>query len=312
MTNDHVAHKVDSSSLPLARKIATAAAHHDGSEPVSDQAFLALEAGERQLMFEGTDAFGIFGQGEVDLVVHPEARGRGIGTELLDRMLAQAGESLRAWAHGENPAAEALLRKRGFTPVRTLYRMSLDPALLPERNASWLEDLEPQLPETLTLRALHDGDPADAAAWVRVNAAAFYDHPEQGRITLADFARMCEEPWFDANDVWVLEVRSALQENRSERPTEFAGSTWIKTTSIDGRVHTELYAVGVDPQWAGRGLGRILLQATLARMAQHHPHEVSLYVDGENSRAVELYERAGFVISKRSRQWSNEPAKMES
>ncbi|MFV0434734.1 MAG: mycothiol synthase [Leucobacter sp.] len=294
-----------------ARALIAEAEQADGTSPVSDQAMLAATQGQRVMLLftevgdaeagcddgsgaipdRGPSAVGIVGQGEVDLVVRPESRGRGVGSAALDALLRTQTGELRAWAHGENPAAEALLRGAGFEPVRSLYRMVLDPELLPDDGRP---PLALETPPDFALRAFDPESAADAEGWVRVNAAAFADHPEQGRISLADFALMRQEPWFDADDLILL---SAGEEG------ELAGSTWIKTVRGESGVETELYAVGVDPAYAGRGLGGLLLEATLARMAQHSPDGVSLYVDGENERAVRLYERASFTIGSRSRQW---------
>ncbi len=284
----------DGGALEAARALIAEAADHDGVSPVSDQALLAAAQGQREL-FTPPEAVGILGQGEVDLVVRPAARGRGLGTSVLTEMLEHAadgeGGELRAWSHGENPAAEALLRRAGFAPIRALYRMALDPALLP---GDGRDPLALPVPDGLELRAFDPANPADAAAWVRANAAAFAHHPEQGRITEADFALMREEPWFDADDLLLLAEAGG---------TEVAGSSWIKTVREPEGTLTELYAVGVRPEQAGRGLGGLLLDATLARMAQHAPNRVSLYVDGDNEGAIGLYERAGFEVDQRSTQW---------
>lgn len=299
-------------SLERARPLIERAERADGAPPVSDQAQLAVSQGQRELLLFGERrdgepiAVGIVGQGEIDLVVDPPARGRGVGTAALDALLARARQGdVLAWAHGDGPAAGTLLEHAGFEPVRTLYRMALDPMLLPRAGA---DPLATPLPEGFELRAFDPADPADAPAWVRVNAIAFADHPEQGRITEADFALQREEPWFDPADLLLLAAppAPAADDARSSEAgarQELAGSTWIKTVRTSEGTETELYAVGVDPAFAGKGLGRALLAATLARMAQHRPDRVTLYVDGENGPAVHLYETAGFTIDSRSRQW---------
>lgn len=282
-----------------------AAEHRDGAPPVSDQALLAAARGRRAVLavtagpgLPDPAALGIVGEGELDLVVHPEARGRGIGgrtlAALLDRHSAQSPgpDRVRAWAHGENPAATALLRRAGFTPVRSLLRLSLDPARLP--------DADPQgssaLPGGLRLRAFDPEDAALAREWVRVNAAAFAGHPEQGRLTLVDFETLAAEPWFDPGDL----LLAIGPEGR------LSGFAWVKTRSEGERgdtVHCELYVLGVDPAAAGQGLGGGLLQAALARMAEHRPQRVTLHVDGDNTGARRLYERAGFALEATSTQW---------
>ncbi|MCW2288728.1 mycothiol synthase [Leucobacter luti] len=309
-------HRLDAPSetaIAAARTVITEAEVNDGTAPVSDQALLSAAQGKRELVLfadspvsERILAAGIVGEGELDLVVRPSERGRGVGTAALTALLdvadAAAGggsgagsgsdtATLLAWAHGENPAAEALLSRSGFTPVRSLYRMTLDPGLLPSDGRDPLAI--PHAPEF----ALHTFDAErDSAEWVRVNAAAFATHPEQGRITQDDFALMRAADWFDPDDLILL----------TGARNEVIGSTWIKTVRdrSAGTVETELYAVGVDPAHSGQGLGKLLLDVTLARMAQHQPESVSLYVDGENERAVRMYEAAGFTIDSRSRQWS--------
>lgn len=302
-----------------ARPILALAETHDGSSPVSDQALLAVTQGQRELfLFRDASgiavAVGVIGQGELDLVVDPAHRSRGVGSAALNLLLEHnrsvssgASADILAWAHGENPAANALLEQANFTPVRSLYRMALDPELLPEPGANV------SAPEGFKLRNFNPANPSDAADWVRVNAAAFATHPEQGRITEQDFALMRNEPWYDDADLFLLE------EGR-DPGSQVIGFTWVKTVrDADGAdahsadadsagVETELYSVGVDPEWAGKGLGRLLLSVTLARMADHHPDRVTLYVDGENKQAVRLYEAAGFTIASRSRQWRAETA----
>ncbi|MEJ6488361.1 mycothiol synthase [Leucobacter sp. USCH14] len=283
------------SDVELARRLVAAAEAHDGISPVSDQAMLAAAQAERSLLLfrSGADedpvAMGVVGQGEVDLVVRPDARGRGVGAAALAELLTSIDDEALAWAHGANPAAEKLLTRAGFAPVRSLFRMALDPALLPPHD---VDPLAIDTPSGFALRAFDPERPDDAGRWVRANAAAFASHPEQGRVTESDFALMRTEEWFDPDDLLLLIDESG----------EAAGSTWVKTLRAP-EVETELYAVGVRPEYAGRGLGALLLDATLARMAQHRPERVSLYVDGENERAVRMYERAGFTIDSRSRQW---------
>lgn len=315
---------VSGGSLEQARALIERAERVDGTPPISDQAQLAVSQGQRELvLFFDTGrrssqsrpgaavrldeldeldeqnaepvAVGIVGQGEIDLVVDPPARGRSVGTAALTALLDRPHGELLAWAHGANPAADALLAHAGFEPVRSLYRMALDPALLPPAGT---DPLAVALPEGFALRAFDPANPADAPAWVRINAIAFADHPEQGRITESDFALQREEPWFDAGDLLLLAAPPA-----DDAEGELAGSTWIKTVRTPEGTETELYAVGVDPAHAGRGLGRALLDATLARMAEHRPDRVTLYVDGENERAVRMYEAAGFTVDSRSRQW---------
>jgi mycothiol synthase len=56
----------------------------------------------------------------------------------------------------------------------------------------------------------------------------------------------------------------------------------------------EIYVLGVHPDAAGRGLGRRLAVAGLSHLAQSGLGTVILYVDGDNTSAVRLYESLGF------------------
>lgn len=286
--------RADTALSPKSLDILRLAAEADGTPPLSDQALLSLANGRRALI-EKDDAIGVIGEGEVDLVVRPGARGRGIGRAVLDSLLSQNGhehDELRAWAHGTNPAATTLLHEAGFRPVRELLRLSLDPAKLAEAVATARE-----LPAGFEMRSFDPGDPQQGSEWVRVNGAAFASHPEQGRVTLADFTALTSEPWFSAADLRLAYTNDPGQDS------VLAGFTWIKTVRAEQEVETELYVIGVDPAFAGIGLGAGLLGETLRRMAAHHPDRITLYVDGDNSSAVALYLRAGFTVEQRSVQF---------
>lgn len=330
------------------RQLLAEAERADGTPPVSDQTLLAAEQGRREV-FGSADAVGFLGEGELDLVVRPSARGRGLGGRLLAEMLAAqdraaqdhtaqdhtaqdregSGPELRAWAHGENPAAETLLRRAGFTPVRSLFRLALDPARL----SAAIAGARP-LPEGFAARAFDPASDAQAEAWVRVNAAAFASHPEQGAVTLQDFRALQNEPWFDPADLILAfdttgTAVPAASPSNIALPEQYggtislgdgdiaragesasqrlAGYTWIKTVREEDETETELYVLGVDPACAGRGLGAALLGETLRRMAAHEPRRITLYVDGDNANARALYDRAGFTVDQRSTQWLRAP-----
>ncbi|MGO1538048.1 MAG: mycothiol synthase [Leucobacter sp.] len=329
--------------LDAAREIIAEAELVDGSSPVSDQAMIAAAQGQRQLMLfaeqrvtEGAPASGaeathttqsvaagIVGGGELDLVVRPDARRCGIGTQALAQLTGEVHGEVRAWSHGENPAADALLESAGFAPVRTLYRMQLPADRLsaaiagitgaPTESADGIA-----WPNGIHTTTFDPASPAQAAEWVRVNAAAFVDHPEQGKVTVEDLALITEESWFDPDDlILAFDATGSAQDPAGH----LLGYAWVKTvrtplgqpsasaqrgsTSSERQdaVECELYVLGVHPDTVGTGLGRLLLAAALRRMAAHDPSAVTLYVDGENTRAVELYEKNGFEVAHRSRQW---------
>jgi mycothiol synthase len=209
-----------------------------------------------------------------ELVVDPAHRRHGAGRALLGVMAAQAGDRpLRVWAHGDLPAAAALAQAAGLHRVRALWQMrrSLrDP--LPE----------PLVPPDVTLRTFVPG--TDEDEWLRLNAAAFAHHPEQGAWTRADLDMREREDWFDPAGFFL-----------AERSGRLVGFHWTK---VHDAVTGEVYVVGVDPAAHGGGLGRALTVTGLRYLRDVRSlTEVMLYVDESNRAAVRMYEKLGFTCS---------------
>jgi mycothiol synthase len=187
---------------------------------------------------------------------------------------------VRIWAHGDLPAAARLAAGAGFARVRALYQM---------RRSLRVPVPEPRLPEGITLRAFVPG--TDEDEWLAVNAAAFASHPEQGAWTRTELEHREAQPWFDPAGFF-LAVRNG----------RVAGFHWTKIhgqrqdagAGPDGRTG-EVYVVGVHPREQGTGLGRALTLAGLAYLRAQEIPEVMLYVDGENTAAIRLYESLGFA-----------------
>jgi mycothiol synthase len=154
-------------------------------------------------------------------------------------------------------------------------------------------DPSPRLPEDVRVEPFVPG--RDEEAWLRVNARAFADHPEQGRWTAEDLRVREQEPWFDP--------AGFLLAWRGEPGTggTLLGSHWTKVhppgDAADERIG-EVYVLGIDPDAQGMGLGRALTDLGLAHLRSRGLAEVLLYVEEDNAAAVALYERTGF------RRWS--------
>ncbi|WUH98161.1 mycothiol synthase [Spirillospora sp. NBC_00431] len=257
-------------------KEATAA---DGVGPLSEHALLALRGGRggTAILDDGVtaayahldmDTGGEPASGE--LVVHPEYRRRGHGRALLRALRAEAGGPLRVWAHGDLPAAAALARAEGMERVRALFQMRR-PASGPLPEA--------RLADGVTLRTFEPG--RDEEAWLKVNARAFADHPEQGAWTIEDVRDREAEDWFDPAGFFL-----------AERDGRLAGFHWTKVHP-DGV--GEVYVVGVDPDAQGLGLGRALTLEGLRHLRESGVDQFMLYVDESNAAAVRLYESLGFT-----------------
>lgn len=261
------------------------------------------------------------GEIEVEIAVAPDHRRSGIGSRLLDAVADQATASnetaehaiaehsmaehamdthavaerdahaqtgtgnLVVWAHGDLPAAAALARSRGMTRARILLQLErpLDDGMLGSATS---------LPDGSRIRPF---DPArDADVWVELNARIFADHPEQGAITHADLDARREQPWFRDEDFLILESGDG----------RMLGYNWLKVTPEEA----EIYVLGVDPGHAGHGYGQALMAAGFARLRQLGAEDAVLYVDGDNTRAVDLYRRLGFVDRAVDVQYRQRPA----
>ncbi|WP_028649925.1 mycothiol synthase [Nocardiopsis sp. CNT312] len=233
-----------------------------------------------------------------EVVVAPDRRGRGHGTALLESVHRDAGPGgVRVWAHGRTPQAVAVAEAEGWTAVRELHKMRMPLSDIPADapGGPWAA---PELPEAklrpkaggrVTVRTFVVGQ--DERAWLRANARVFADHPEQGQLTLDDLLQREAEDWFDPHGFFL-----ATAEDGS-----VAAFHWTKTHAdgaglTDGTPVGEVYAVGVDPDWQGTGLGRTLTLAGVRHLRDCGLPWVHLYVDGGNEAALGLYRSLGFEV----------------
>ena len=265
------------------RELIAAAKEADGIAPVGDQVLRELphDRTRHLLAVNGDDVTGYLNLTDepamAELVVHPDARRRGIGSAMVRTGLAEGDDDARIWAHGNQAPARATAAALGLVVVRELLQMRRP-----------LTDLPPvTLPDGVHITTY--AGPADDAELLRVNNAAFAWHPEQSGWTEADIAERRDEPWFDPAGLFMaFDVHT----------DKLLGFHWTK---VHDENLGEVYVVGVDPAAQGRGLG-----ATLTLVGLHHLAErlsdseqptVMLYVEAENSAAVKTYQRLGFDVS---------------
>jgi mycothiol synthase len=289
---------LDTAEVDVVRRLADAAAEADGVAPLGEQTLLDLTAPRawHVLAHDGQGTPVGYAQlwpelgrrRTAELVVAPTARGSGVGTALLSAVMELAhGAQALLWAHGTLPGATSIARHAGLAPVRELWRMGLDldtwEGDVPGAEAGAPRELVPGV----TLRAFRPE--RDEQAWLAANAAAFAEHPEQGRMTLAHLRAREAEPWFDPGGLLLAERDGAL-----------VGFVWTKVTGPIG----EIYAVGVVPRAQGAGLGRALTVAGLDHLRRRGAHRAELFTDADNTPAVHLYETIGFVVDRTDTQYA--------
>ena len=270
-------------------EVAAAAEKADGAAPFDEATWLALRhRPAADIGWWRADAgVALLIDGDLGLVVHPDDRGQGTGSTLLGEVAAVTeGEELTAWSHGNHPAAAALAERFGFTRDRDLWVMRLG-----ADGIAGLPSVE--VPDGMVLRGFVDTDAEDL---LRVNAAAFASHPEQGDLDADGLAVRQHEPWWDPAGLLVLRERDGSGEGDSGEGA-LLGFHWTKVHPADeaGHVAGEVYVVGVSPDAQGRGAGRLLTLAGVRHLVdQRGVDEVILYVEADNEPAIAVYSKLGF------------------
>jgi mycothiol synthase len=295
---------LDSDEVRAVSALVEAATEADGVRPLSEHVMLHLRyggddrvrnvlawSGDALLAYAHLDVTDEVAGASAELVVHPAHRGRGLGRALVEATLAESPDGrLRLWAHGDHPGAGALAASLGFRQSRALWQL---------RRSLYAALPAVELPAGVAVRTFVPG--CDEDDWLRVNAAAFAGHPEQGSWTIDDLHRREREPWFDAAGFFL-----------AERDGRLVGFHWTKVHGGEGEHHPhpdgphaheghghdpigEVYVVGVDPAEQGSGLGRALTLVGLRHLRQRGLPDAMLYVEADNATAIRLYTSLGFT-----------------
>ena len=185
-------------------------------------------------------------------------------TAVLDR--AEVGGCVQLWIERASADDDEFAVGLGFAPYRDLWRMQRP---LPTDRSS------------IATRAFVPG--ADDQDFLRVNNRAFHWHPEQGGMALDDLAERMAEGWFDAEGFRLYEQDGRL-----------AGFCWTKVHPDENPPGGEIYAIAVDPDFHGQGLGKPMTLAGLDYLADQGLTVGFLYVESDNDPAVATYRSLGF------------------
>jgi mycothiol synthase len=273
------------------RELVSAATDFDGVSPVGEQVLRELghDRTEHLLVADSNKITGYLnlspprdgGPGMAELVVHPQARRRGIGAAMGRAAVAKTGGHNHFWAHGTLEPARATASALGLVPVRELVQMRRS-----------LRD-SPDVPAVPGVHFRTYQGSADDAELLRVNNAAFAQHPEQSGWTEAELAERRREPWFDPAGLFL-----AFDASESGQTGKLLGFHWTKV-HLDRPGLGEVYVVGIDPSAQGRGLGRALtaigIESLARRLAGAAEPTVMLYVESDNVAAMRTYQRLGFT-----------------
>ena len=227
--------------------------------------------------------------------VHPDWQGRGIGRHVLEwqedrargHPAAAASDRplvLGTFSADANVRKARLFKRAGYEVARYFFEMRRAP----------LDEVElPPMPEGLEIRPLPPDRAGMRQAW-DADVEAFQDHWGGFDASDAAFEAWLVDPYHDPR-LWVVAwdgdqiagaVTNAVVAEENEAFNRKRG--WLET-------------VFVRRAWRRRGLGAALVARALVRLREEGMQEAMLGVDSDNpSGALALYERAGFVVHRRS------------
>jgi len=238
-------------------------------------------------------------------VVHPDYRGRGIGTELVQRQLAGAAE-LHAARHPTVPGkisfgvadhvgdAVELVRAAGLEANRQFFEMERDlrsgvPAprepVAPWRLVPYTagRDDEVRRAHNLAFRGHYGSTERDPATW---------------------------KQWFTGNRNFRPELSFLMLDGTDEDAPVAAyllGYFYDADLAATGRRDAWIGQLGTLPPYRGRGAGSVLLNQALAAYAGLGYDQAALSVDSANgSGALGLYQRVGFEVTKSWTSWERQ------
>lgn len=219
-----------------------------------------------------------------DGYVHPDFKGRGIGTTLL-RMIEQracqemklAAADVRVVLHSLTDVHDLvgleLYRNEGYQPLRYHWRMEI---VLNEPPA------EPKFPAGIELRPFIKGE-HDVPVWQAQNEA-FRDHWGSHEVTLDEWRHSrFGDPEFDPT-LWAIawdgDEVAGFSLNRYRM-----GNGWIRT-------------LGVRRPWRKRGLGEAILLHSFSEFYKRGKTTIGLGVDAQNpTGATRLYQKVGMYAA---------------
>jgi mycothiol synthase len=217
--------------------------------------------------------------------VHPDARGRGIGSGLVAKVEAHASDALGRFAPGDrvvlqqwvaaaNAPGHRLLEQSGYQVVRHIWGMIVELSEAPAM-AIWPAGITVRSPVT----------DADLRATYAAFREAFRDHWGYAEQPYEDFARSSIEiDTFDPS-LWFMAMDGG----------EVAGVVMGEILPDRGWVND----LGVRRPWRRRGLGEALLRHSFGALYQRGLRAVALGVDSQNlTGATRLYERVGMRVER--------------
>lgn len=213
----------------------------------------------------------------LDCLVHPEHREKGLARKLLGYATRRAEELKAKVAHvnirPDNTTARSVLSRLGFRVVRRFLELRLT-----------LVDLPDAAHNTYSCRHLQ---PGEEDKLTRLQNRCFTGTWGYNPNTTEEIIYSINLGHCSPDDVVLTCNGDTL-----------TGYCWTKiiceTETANGERKGRILMMGVDPDYRGRGIGKIVLLAGLSHLKSKGVRVVELTVDSENEVACALYRSVGF------------------
>jgi mycothiol synthase len=242
---------------------------------------LVIEENNEVIAYAHLDTTDLIAGPSVEAVVHPQHRGKGLGSLILKEAIKICGDKTRIWSHGDLPAAKAI--------AASLNLERLWSNLLMSKSLGEIQPVTSKYPIRTFIASL------DNQAFLELNNKVFADYPDQGGWSEDDLKVRLNEDWFETEGFFVAEDMG-----------ELIGFCWTKIHGAQTHSHSggdddhghealgEIYVLAVNPDYKGQGVGRDLTITGLNYLKYQGLNNVMLYVGVENKPAFNLYKSLGF------------------
>ena len=184
--------------------------------------------------------------------------------------LVPSGQRHSVWAFRPGQIDAAL--RLGYDRIRAVLRM-----------AGPMPHDAPVTVPGITIEPMLD---SEVGAYAAINNRAFAHHREQGSLTESEFRSLMALDWFEPEGVHIARSGGRV-----------VGFCVMKH---EHQAVGEVFLLAVDPDRAGKGIGRSLLRAGFGRLAKRGATRAQAWVDATNVAAVGLYEAVGMAVDFRT------------
>ncbi|MGA8849020.1 MAG: GNAT family N-acetyltransferase [Dehalococcoidia bacterium] len=233
----------------------------------------------------------------LDCWVSPEHRRRGLATQLLSYATNRAQELGAEVAHvnirEDNMVARRVLSRLGFSLVRCFLKLELDIADVGERSFALLRTKK-RIPSRISVAM-------DQAA----SGCCHLQSGEEDKLTQLQNRAFAGTWGYNPNTVEEIVFRTNLSTcsledivliHEGDKAIGYCWTGIICEEGVPSIRKGRILMLGVDPGYRGKGIGKRLVLAGLARLKSKGLQVAELSVDSENKVACALYQSLGFEV----------------